>query len=257
MADWIRCPVYAQYTREHWVPRDRPWTPHMLLGIAIGDGLSECYRHWDDPNPPEYGLPVALKVLEAGYQETSEWTLAGLTKLVTRGLQAAVEEDAPRGHPILRIDESIGVSRPDLICRAPDGLEIIDTKISLTVDARYRAQRLAEYDTDFKTWHYAWEVEQFYGEPVARTGIHQIILSPRPVSTLYPVPVTRERLAFWLRMAEQLWQDRGDEDAGRCPRIPRMASCHTKYGLCDFYAACHEFGGDPGRMGAYYERGER
>lgn len=225
----------------------------MLLGAAIGDGLSESYRHWGDSDPLAVGLVTALERLETGFVETEEWTLAGLTKLVTRGHLAAVVEDIPGTGTIIRVDESLGVGRPDLICRDAHGqLWITDTKVSLTIDPRYRASRLAEFETDHQLWHYAWEAEQFYGERVVMVGVHQIILSPKTISTRFDFPVTPERLAFWLKGAEQAWRDRAEEEAGQRPVVPRFSSCWGKYGRCEYLEACHQFNLDPKKMDAYY-----
>lgn len=254
--DWDRCPVYHKLKREGWVPRDQMWTPNLLLGIAIGDGLSEAYRHWSDPNPGAFGEPTALKALEEGYVENSEDTIVGLARLVTRGLAAAIEEDAPRGRVIVRVDVSLGVCRPDLIVRGPSGLSTINTKVSRQIRPDYRGVRLAEWETDFQPWHEAWETEQFFGEPVVSRGVLQVVLSPRVEATLMEWPVTPEGMAFWLSEAEATWGLMDQERRGERPVVPRHASCNGKFGRCIFMEACHEFRLKPERMLAYYTKEE-
>ena len=252
--DWDRCPVYRKLNREEWRPRDQVWTPNLLLGIAIGDGLSEAYRHWSDPNPESFGRPVAFKALEDGYVENPEDTLPGLVRLVGRGLEAAIKEDAPRGRAIVRVDVSLGVCRPDLIVRGPSGLSTINTKVSRQVRPDYRGVRLAEYETSGQLWHEAWEAQQFFGEPVVSRGVLQVVLSPRLGATLMEWPVTSEGMAFWLSEAEATWALMDQERRGERPVTPRHASCHGKFGRCVFLDACHEFRLDPERMAAYYTK---
>ena len=253
--DWDRCPVYRRLNKDGWVPRGQPWTPNLLLGIAIGDGLSHHYKAGIEAE-----LVTETRIRE-GYVENPEWTIAGLVKLGLRGLRAAIDADVTRGGIVLRVDESVGVGRPDLVFRTQGAglLAVSDTKVSLFVDSRYRASRLAEYETDHQMWHYIWEVGEHYGEMVSLCRVLQVILTPKTVATCYDIEnITSERIQFWLRGAERLWDGMAREDPPlECAPSPRFSSCNGKYGQCIYMDWCHLFGGNAEKAEAYYERRER
>lgn len=254
--DWDRCPLYRELKREGWEPRGARWEPNKLLGTAIGDGLSESYRHWTDPNPSQFGLSIVTQRLTDGYVENPAWTLEALKKLALRGFNKALSESAiPQGALIIRVDETVGVGRPDLVLRNLRGqLEVWDTKVSLALDPRYVKSRISEYETDHQVWHSAWTVSEHFGETVAISGIQQIVLTPRTLYDPYTVTITESRLQFWLSGAESIWQAMEEERQGKRPVVPRFSSCQSKYGRCIYHDWCHLFGGDPEKSAAYYAK---
>lgn len=263
--DFARCPIYACLNKE-WEPRGAEWTPNILLGRAIGDGMTQYYRQRkarENPRDPCDPTPedVALKVLEAGYVEQETFTLDGLRKHVRAGLRTAIETSPVRG-PILMVDEPLGSrARPDVVYRHPSaGLSIVDTKVKFKLDPRWRQKTLDEYETWWQGMHYAWEVGELLGEPVRYIGPHLITLTPKVNGEYHPIEVSPERLAFWLRQAETLWAQMDAQhqavEEGASP-IPNWFSCHGKYGRCVFYDWCHIVHGDQEKAEVLYQRKRR
>ena len=245
--DWDRCPMYRQLKKEGRKPRDEKWTPNMLLGTAIHAGLAGLYAGLLNP------VTLLDMALDSGYIENDEWPKLALSKLAKRGLNAAIELEVMRGGVFIVADASIGYCRPDLVFRRDGHLYVVDWKVSLKLDHRYEAARLAEFDTDHQMWHNAWEVGEYLSEPVAKVIVAQVVLTPRCHASTFEIVITPERLAFWLRGAKRLWEDMEAERVGVRPLAPRFSSCHGKYGACSYVPWCHEFGGDAARANVYYE----
>ena len=245
--DFARCPVY-QRLNKLWEPRGAEWTPAILLGRAIGEGMSQFYRTVKEkpPGDRELALATALKVLEEDDSINSQetWSLVGLTKHVKAGLMEALDTSPVRG-PILMVDEPLGSgARPDVVYRHPStGLSVADTKVRFKLDPRYREKALAEYDTWWQGWHYAWEVGEYLGEPVKSIGPHLITLTPKVRGEHHPIEVSPARVSFWLKQAEVLWARMGDSfHTAPLPvelLTPNWFSCYGKFGRCFAYDACH------------------
>jgi len=263
--DWLYCPMY-RHLRRTWLPERVEWDPARLLGTSVGTGLSTHWRHvraGTAVDTPEYWatiLEAAVAPLRAEWQEC-DLTLGGAEKLVSRGLAEALAAGLDVGAGVLRVDESIGVSRPDLIVRKAQslggGLEVWDVKTARSLDARYVQERLSGYDTLWQLYHGAWEAEQYYGEKVIRCGILQVILSPKAQALLHPVEMDVTHLGQWLQTAEQVWQDMSAEERGSRPVTQRYTSCEKRrYGRarCEFHAACHTCFLDEEKMARLYDR---
>lgn len=259
--DFARCPIYARLNKE-WEPRGAEWTPNMLLGRAIGEGMSQHYRLMkgspvgSTPTPSE----KALETISEGYVPNDTWTIEALRKLVTTGLREALQTTPVQG-TILMVDEPLpSRARPDVVFRHPSaGLTVVDTKVRFKLDPRYREKALAEYETWWQGWHYAWEVGEVLGEPVKYIGPHLITLTPRVQGVYHPIEVSPERVAFWHRQAEMLWYKMRDPVEWG---TPNWFSCHGKFGRCVYYDACHACHLDEDKMAILYqrkhsERGER
>lgn len=250
---FARCPVYARLHRT-WEPRGMEWTPNMLLGRAIGDGMSHHYREMRNGRESTVSpLDLAMQVLREGYVPQETYTLDGLGKYVRAGLKEAIETSPVRG-PILFVDEPLeSGSRPDVVYRHPSGgLSIADTKVKLKVSDWQRRNKyvlLEEYETWWQGFHYAWEVGEQLGEPVKWIGPHLITLTPKPEGQYHPVEVTPQRVAFWLRQAKVLWaqMDLGVE-------YPNWFSCRGKFGRCEFMDACHVLDLDEDKMAILYQK---
>ena len=248
MKNWVRCPLYAQLVKT--TEPIKEWTPNMLLGRSLDAGLTHVYRTLFDPetrDKPIYdlhdqGLKLALATLHEGYRENENWPEEGLVKLVSRTYEAALKEDVLTAGPMIAVDESLGVGRPDMVQRSRDGSHLIvtDRKFTLKLEAYYLAKTLSEYEVDDQFWHYAWEAEQRWGLPVYWLRVHLLIGTPRAKSVLHPWPVTPKRLKFWLTGAEQNWKDMDEEKEGKRPVVPKWANCMGKYGRCPFHGWCHE-----------------
>lgn len=271
-ANYLQCPILRQFRRPSviavlgetephtWEPRSSgEWDPGKLLGIAVQAGLS---RHLESVRGGGTGIATdeveeqVCKALEAGFVEQPRYTLEGLTKIALRGVQALLDANLFERHTILEVDQPLTHSRPDVISRhETQGLGVTDFKVSQRIDERYRAKRMAEYETDDQFWHYVWEVGEHYGEPVKWVRVIQAILTPRAVTLVGLVPVTPSRLQFWLSGAEQHWRDMAAEDRGERPIVPRWPNCKGgRYGTCIAYDYCHNLDRDPVRALVYYER---
>lgn len=261
-ATWLQCPILRGY-KKHWTPRTVAWDPAKLLGIAVQEGLSVWLRasRASTPGTGDEATDEAVEsrlrlVLSEGFQEQPTHTLAGLTKLALRGVQATLNADLFDRHTILMVDEPLSQSRPDVVSRhATEGLGVTDFKVSRTVGEQYRAKRLSEYETDDQFWHYAWEVGETLGEPVQWIRAVLIILAPAVKVMPITTPVGSRRLAFWLAGAEQHWRDMTAEDHGQRAVAPRWPNCRGgRYGECEMYDACHVLHGDESKFLLYYER---
>ena len=260
--DWLYCPMYRALRRT-WAPERTDWDPARLLGTSLNAGLTEHWRHlragtFVDTTPYWDAIQeTAFAALRHEWQEC-DLTLGGAEKLVSRGLQEAL--GAPlvaSGAEVLRVDESLGVSRPDLILRNPQGLAVWDLKTARSLDARYVQERLSGYDTLWQLYHGAWEAEQYYGEPVVEVGIMQVILSPRAQCLLHPIVMDPKHLEQWAQSAEQIWKDMESEETGNRPVVQRYTSCEKRrFGRarCEFHAACHTCYLDETQMARIYDR---
>ena len=247
-----------------WTPRVVEWSPAKLLGIAVQAGVSVYLNKQRGPWEPTDDVDLLAEatvtgVIENGYVEHSTHTVAGLVKLALRGVQALLDKDLFNRHQILMIDESLGHSRPDVVSRhETEGLGVTDFKVSRTIDDRIRPKRMSEYSTDDQFWHYAWEVQETLGEPVRWLRAIQVILAPRADVLVSRWDVDPDRLAFWLVGTEQHWRDMQAEDEGTRVVVPRWPNCRGgKFGVCEFFDACHVLNRDPDKMRVFYDRVER
>lgn len=236
MQDWNRCPLYLDLKRK-WEPIVVEWEPNLVLGRALNDGLSVVYRAARDGKKADDTSiwAAAHAQLEAGFEEGSRWTLEGLEKLLEKILDKAIAEDMVQSEAVLLVDESTGKGKPDLVTRRPDGtLRVVDTKFRMRMDPQYAEKTLSEYDTDDQMWHYAWEVEQYFGEPVSMVQVHHVTASPSVKSRVHPITITPEKVRFWAEGAKQTWMLMKE---GRV--YPKFSGCKTKYGPCPYYVRCH------------------
>lgn len=252
---WLRCPQYMQYKYEGWEPRLLNWAPNRTLGSAIAKGLEIFYMNQDHSDPGQLGWEACEVVMREQYQENDKWTYEGVLKLALKGYKAALANNIAAQETIVAAELPIGPCRPDLITRSKQtgGLIVTDTKVTLELDERYRAKRLSEYNASFQLWQYADVVGAYYGEPVTFVRVQLVILSPRCLALLHPIPVTREGIALWRDSAEWAWAEMAKHAAtGHYP--PRLTECFGKFGKCAFFDACHDLNRDRSQMNVLYEK---
>lgn len=250
MKNWVRCPLYASLLKR--VEPISEWKPNMLLGRSLDAGLTLYYREQmptgEGPRAI-YSQDLETRAYEAmmatvreGYQENEMWSLEALEKILDRTFSAALQETVLSVGPMIAVDESLGVGRPDIIQRSKDGSHLIvtDRKFTLKLEQHYLAKTLAEYEVDDQFWHYAWEAEQRWGIPVKWLRVHLLIGTPKAKSVLHPWTVKREQMELWLPGAEQTWKDMQEEEEGRRPLVGKFANCMGKYGRCPYHGWCHE-----------------
>ena len=244
-ADHIKCPVFAKVRRE--VEPIADWAPNLLLGTALGAGLTAYYRGMRDGSlDPDAIEEVSLTTLRSGYpEEGSEvWALEGLEKMLLRVLEKALEEQVVyTGDTIVLVDEPVGSGgRPDLVVKQRNGKwNVLDFKFSLKVEGQFAARNLAAYETDDQFWQYGWEVQQMYGGEVE--WLRVLLMTGVPKAMVWPHrwQVTPQKMAFWLEGAEQAWEDMEAIEEGTRPRAPRWQSCQGgRYGRCPYFGWCHE-----------------
>ena len=146
-----------------------------------------------------------------------------------------------------------------MVWRDPvNGLTVTDTKVKMKLDAKWRWKTLEEFEIDWQLLHYAWEVGEYFGEPVVYAGVQLIILTPKTWVERIPVKIDPTRLAMWLKTAEQVWSDMGSEDMDLATRstLHKWDSCHGKFGRCVFYDPCHIFHGDETQISQFFTRKE-
>lgn len=260
--DWVRCPVFAQL-RKQKEPLVDQWEPNLLMGKALNESMS-YYWNWyrrahtapvtigegDSGAAAEAALKAGVRILYAGYVENDKWPVAGLEKMLTRCLEACLNEDTTSAGVIISVDQPLGVGRPDLIQVNRDNrLVITDLKFTLRLNPDYQLKRLTEYETDNQWFHYDWEAQQHFGYPPEWNRVLLVVGSPKPRVVLHPWRVDEEKVKFWLSGAEQNWRDMELEKMGVRPVAPKTQSCMGKFGRCPFYGWCW----DRDAMGQFYK----
>ena len=256
--DYLTCPRF-RVLRKVWVPRGcGGWTPHQTLGTAIHAGLAQHYAPAGDLDTP---LDVALRSLNAEYQEGSEWSLEGCTKLVTRGLDLALKTEllSPEGR-VVGVETWMGHSRLDLVTREPYGLVVTDHKVTLELEKKKLEYRLRDLDPSWQLLHGAWACLQKYGEAPAWSRAHLIVLAPRPFVYVHSLKITAARLADYEGSALQHWSEmhgqRQRYDSASILPPMNTRSCHRYGRKCEFYDGCHVYDGDESKFPTIYDRKE-
>lgn len=253
--DFNRCPIYA-HLKKRWQPRTIEWEPALTLGKAVQVGINVYLTEGERDGVEDVVNEHVRSTIAADFTEGGKYTLDGLTKLALRGVNAVLDANLFTDHDILMVDETLGASQPDVVSRhrLTKELWVHDFKVSQSVRDDYRAKRLEEYDTKHQFWHYAWEGERAFGEPVAYVRPILVILTPKAQALWLDIRVEPKRLAFWLRGAEELWSRmERSKDVRLEDLTPNWDNCYGKYGKCPFLDACHVFHLDMQKASIYYE----
>ncbi len=246
-----KCPTLWDY-QKRWAPRGNQRTA-MLIGTGVAIGLEHYYKELMGEKVVRDPLGTALEYVEKHYQSHADKSLKGVETLVERGYDLGITTDLSIKE-ILAVEKYFGRIKPDIVARDYDGsLVVIDHKVKVNLDDKYLEGNLQEYDSANQFYHYAWGIEQEYGEPVARVVAHVIILAPVGKTLLHPVKMDPEHVQFWLKGTAVTWEHMKAVEGGGGLET-RFASCKGRYGLCDMYEACHTFHGDESAFPALYER---
>ncbi len=229
-------------------------------------------------NPCEEGLKDALASAKAVLHDrvpgnSEEWSLEGLSTLVSRGITSAAETtlaEMLKTEKVVGSEVSIGSGRIDLVTSprltataidagvtpSEDYLIITDHKTSIQKAPRYIEADFKDIPLNWQLWDYAWRAQSYYGRPVRWIRIHQIILSPRTKCIMSePSRINPENLKEWALNADIHWHDMEKDD-----RLPfkelrqNWHHCLNKYGPCRAYQACHSFLRDEKQMESVYVR---
>lgn len=179
--------------------------------------------------------------------------MARLPDLAQAAITRYIAQDPiPLDWPILATELEMGEekARLDLGVRDSLGPAVIDFKTKRKLEARYKAKTLEEFRYSPQQLHYLWRWAQQLGEPVLRYYIVLVVLGPRFEASLNQYDVPAKTLKFWAYSYEHHW-DRMDVDSMEPDQYPAPAnfnSCHTRFGACEFQAACHDYHHDPQLM---------
>jgi hypothetical protein len=239
---------------KRWQPRDEGGKTAMLIGTAVALGLEDWYNGRREPDQKavaELALRAAAECAEAQYQEGSDRSLEGVVTLVRRGVKHGMATDLGLKE-ILGVEKFYGRTKPDLVGRNRDGrLVVIDHKVKMNLDDRYKEKELLKFDTNNQMMHYAWTVAQDMGEPVYEVIIHLIVLAPRVYTELHPIRIDQEHLAFWLEGVAKDWESMAHND-----NRPRFSACMDPW-PCDYRAGCHTFNGQESKFNVLYDPKEK
>jgi len=276
---FLTCPQLWDYEKR-WEPIGI-WQPHALMGTALGAGL-DLQRQCTQAGVPwvfSILMDRVAQVIEKGWTEGgTDWTIEGVVGMCEKVLKKAVKTDVLRGGTVLGVQIPLGPQNPawkhsnaagdtpahsiaDLIVKLPDGSVMIhDDKFHFRVNPDYLQDRLAEAETLWQLWDYAWRWDTFHGanekgEPgTAKVSLlqkHVMVLNPQVRSETYPVTVTPGRLAMWKQSAFIHWQRMHAIEHQLLNPGRNYLSCRKPW-RCSFYAACHDLEGKETTFGALY-----
>jgi hypothetical protein len=246
--DFQRCPRKWDYSKR-WQPRDEGGKTAMLVGTAVALGLEHHYK--DSTLTIKECQSKAEANIQVNYQEGSDRSLEGTLELTRRGVKHAMATDLGLKE-ILGVEKFYGRTKPDLVGRNRDGrLVVVDHKVKMNLDDRYKEKELLKFDTNNQMMHYAWTVAQDMGEPVYEVVIHLIVLAPRVYTELHPIRIDQEHLAFWLQGIAEDWKD-----MQRGENRPRFSACMDPW-PCDFRDGCHTFNGQESAFNVLYDPKDR
>ena len=242
LTDFQKCPRLWSY-KQRWQSRDEGQHTALLIGSAVALGLE---AHYDgrgrDP------VETAVSYARANYYEGSDRTEDGVVTLVRRGVKHGMATNLGL-REILGVEKFYGRIKPDLVGRDDRGkLCVVDHKVKINLDDRYKENELLGFDVSNQMYHYAWAVGGELGEEVERVVIHMIVLAPRVYTETHPIPISQEKLAIWLDGAAKDWKDMAKGESR-----PRFGSCMGKYGRCDFWHGCHMLLGDEKKFETLYD----
>lgn len=100
-----------------------------------------------------------------------------------------------------------GYCRIDLVVNTTLGPMVLDFKTKLTLDIKYQAQTLREFEANWQMMHYAWAYGEIIGEPIRRFAILLHVLEPKSrLPVLHPVVIDPELMQMWVQSARQVWK---------------------------------------------------
>lgn len=218
-------------------------------------------------NPTEEGYRLALEAASATlsqrYEEQVEYSLEGLTKLFTKGFDAALNKTVAEeleNETVVGVEVPIGEGRIDLVSRlkSNNALIITDDKLKMQINSAYLGKTLDEVEQDWQLWDYLWRATELYGEPVRYMRRHLIILSPKAQAHHRIFTVTPEAVEQQGKASTITWLDmERDVDRPLDELAMNRTQCINRYGKCEFFKACHELSRDESKFEVSMDRKER
>jgi hypothetical protein len=151
---------------------------------------------------------------------------------------------------------------------------VVDLKTSLSLDVKYQAMRLREYEEDWQFYHYAWAYQEHINrqavqanplavfQPVRRFAIFLLVLEPKGrIVPLHPIAINPEIMALWLHSATQVWRlmdaMRKGEPITIDPRPWSTFNFYSKFGREDWADAFTKYFLEPGLLTAAYVKEQK
>ena len=150
-----------------------------------------------------------------------------------------------------------GYARIDLVVNSLYGPMVVDLKSKLTLDIKYQAQLLREFEESWQMLHYTWAYGDLIGERVRRFAILLHVLEPKSrLPVLHPVVVTPELLQIWEQSARQVWRRMEGIRTGTPVLMDPLPACSfnffSKFGREDWADAISKCFLDEGLLDAAY-----
>ena len=272
-ADYLFCPMYRWLKQEGW--RERKVNARDIgaaLGRSFATGIASYNVACRDHASIGSGTKVA-EAVSAGLSELDttikemvntrnvgdqEAALTALPTRLERALSKSIEYDPipptweKRDMEFVLPDS--GNSRIDLGCWDGQTSVVVDYKLRLRLDSRYRMAEVKRLQRNWQMLHYTFFYGQYLKKPVDRYIVLLTVLEPKfeilPID-LTTVWVTEEELAQWHAFAKQVWADMAAEDSGE--RLTRgKTECENRFGPCEFVDACWNWHYDESLMNSKY-----
>jgi hypothetical protein len=271
--NYLICPRYWSLSKD-WQSK---LATKREVGAILGGGFARGMQVWygelgrdGDPNKAARAglVHVEGELIELAKSGVCPATdeikelldqVSGITHAAT--LKYISKDPIPQDWQILASELEMGEEkcRLDLGVKDNSGPAIIDFKLKRKLEARYRAKTIEEYRFNPQQLHYCWRWSQVINEPVLRYYIVLVSLQPSFQATIHQYDVPAKTLKFWQESYQEVWSEMSWYDPeiteGLLEISPLPAnfnSCLTKFGPCEFQAACHEYHHDPELMAIEY-----
>ena len=257
--DFQRCPRLWDL-KHRWYEPEPINGVSLVLGAAVAAGLCLLRRG----QSMEVAQQASKEVLINRAQELgNEWTDEGVWRHIVAALKVGITTNLGLKTIISADQKKYGRCRPDVVGRTYDGsLRIVDDKVKLKLDPRYKDEALSEFKHSNQLYEYAWEVGRYYNEPVTSVGVNLIICSPKVDAIFYPIVITPEAVAQWAESAQLDFDEMSSIESGIAYPRRRWTSCTSKYNkpgsmekaLCPMHVLCHDLAGQEDKADTFYER---
>ena len=254
--DYLFCPMYRALRQEGWRKKEvGPREIGAILGKCFAIGMAAYNQGKGDA--VSIGLASLTEMLPTlGDSNITSALPARLERALERSMAYdPIPQSWEKRHVEFTLPDS-GDSRIDLGCWDGQKPVVIDYKLRLKLDSRYRMAEIKRLHRSWQMLHYVYFYQQFLQMPIDRYITILTVLEPKfeiiPLD-LTSVWVTPEELEQWHSFAKQVWSDMEAENKGE--RVVRgKTECETRFGPCEFIDACWTWHYDEGLMLGKYDK---
>ena len=255
----------------HRALRQERWRGRIIgpreVGAALGKSFAAGIASYNTKSSVDEAVASGLATLDTTVKEMvsngystgpQEASIAALPARLTRAITKSIENDPippswEKRHVEFTLPES-GASRIDLGCWDGQGSVVVDYKLRLRLDSRFRLAEIKRLRRSWQLLHYTFFYQQFLAQTINRYIVILTVLEPKfeiiPLD-LTTVWITPEELEQWHSFAKQVWSDMEAEDKGE--RVVRgKTECENRFGRCEFEDACWTWHYDEGLMASKY-----